>query len=129
MPCSVESNEASEPWCVHREARRVDSKGNRSLAASILFRAWQKEALEKLEAHVHSNFLAVATPGAGKTMFSLGAIRRALVARRVHRCVGVVPTQHLKLQWALAAEKFDIHIDPDWSAGEGALPSDVIFSK
>ncbi len=125
MPCSVESNEASEPWCVHGEARRVDSKGNRSLAASILFRAWQKEALEKLEAHVHSNFLAVATPGAGKTMFSLGAIRRALVARKVHRCVVVVPTQHLKLQWALAAEKFDIHIDPDWSAGEGALPSDV----
>lgn len=58
-------------------------------------------------------------------MFALWAIRRALVAREARRCVVVVPTQHLKLQWALAAEKFDIHIDPQWSAGEGALPSDV----
>ena len=74
---------------------------------------------------MHSNFLAVATPGAGKTTFALGAIRRALIAREVRRCVIVVPTQHLKLQWALAAEKLDIHLDPDWSAGDGALPSDV----
>jgi len=95
------------------------------LAAPIRFRTWQKEALAKLEARVHSSFLAVATPGAGKTMFALGAIRRALVAREARRCVVVVPTQHLKLQWALAAEEFDIHIDPEWSAGDGVLPSDV----
>ena len=95
------------------------------MAAPIRFRAWQKEALAKLEARVHSSFLAVATPGAGKTTFALGAIRRALVAREVRRCVVVVPTQHLKLQWALAAEKLDIHLDPDWSAGDGSLPSDV----
>ncbi|MCA9505954.1 MAG: DEAD/DEAH box helicase [Myxococcales bacterium] len=95
------------------------------MAAAIRFRAWQKEALAKLEARVHASFLAVATPGAGKTTFALGAIRRALVARQVRRCVVVVPTQHLKLQWALAAERFDIHLDPDWSAGDGALPSDV----
>ncbi len=95
------------------------------MAASIRFRAWQKEALAKLEARVHSSFLAVATPGAGKTTFALGAIRRALVARDVRRCVIVVPTQHLKLQWALAAEQLDIQLDPDWSAGDGTLPSDV----
>jgi superfamily II DNA or RNA helicase len=95
------------------------------LAAPIRFRAWQKEALAKLEARVHSSFLAVATPGAGKTTFALAAIRRALVAREVRRCVIVVPTAHLKLQWALSAEKLDIHIDPDWSAGDGTLPSDV----
>lgn len=95
------------------------------MAAPIRFRAWQKEALAKLEARVHSSFLAVATPGAGKTTFALAAIRRALVAREVRRCVIVVPTAHLKLQWALSAEKLDIHIDPDWSAGDGTLPSDV----
>lgn len=67
----------------------------------------------------------MATPGAGKTTFALAAIRQALVARQAHRCVVVVPTQHLKLQWAIAAERFDIHIDPDWSATDGALPSDV----
>jgi superfamily II DNA or RNA helicase len=95
------------------------------LAAPIRFRAWQKEALAKFDARVHSSFLAVATPGAGKTTFALAAIRRALVARQARRCVVVVPTQHLKLQWAIAAERFDIHIDPNWSSTDGALPSDV----
>ena len=95
------------------------------MAAPIRFRAWQKEALAKLESRVHASFLAVATPGAGKTTFALGAIRRALVRREVRRCVVVVPTQHLKLQWAIAAERFDIHLDPEWSSSDGTLPSDV----
>jgi len=95
------------------------------VTAPIRFRAWQKEALAKFEARVHSNFLAVATPGAGKTTFALAAVRRALVARQARFCVIVVPTQHLKVQWALAAERFDIHLDPDWSATDGSLPSDV----
>ena len=92
---------------------------------SIRLRAWQQEALQALEARRRSSFLAVATPGAGKTTFALAAVRRALVARHVRRVVVVVPTQHLKLQWADAAERFDIHLDPAWSAGDGALPSDV----
>lgn len=95
------------------------------MAVRIRFRAWQKEALSKLATHNHPNFLAVATPGAGKTTFALAAVRRALVARQARRFVVVVPTQHLKLQWALAAEKFDIHLDPEWSATDGRLPSDV----
>lgn len=95
------------------------------MAAPIRFRTWQREALAKLESRVHASFLAVATPGAGKTTFALGAVRRALVRREVTRCVVVVPTQHLKLQWALAAERFDIHLDPEWSAADGGLPSDV----
>lgn len=107
------------------EAPGASPKADKYLAAPIRFRAWQKQALSQLEAHSGPNFLAVATPGAGKTTFALAAVRRALVARRVRRFVVVVPTQHLKLQWALAAEKFDIHLDPEWSAGEGALPSDV----
>ena len=47
------------------------------------------------------------------------------MARQVRRCVIVVPTQHLKSQWAHAAERFHLHLDPEWSAGYGALPSDV----
>jgi superfamily II DNA or RNA helicase len=92
---------------------------------SIRLRAWQQEALAALEQRRRSSFLAVATPGAGKTTFALAAIRRALVARHVRRIVVVVPTQHLKTQWAEAAERFDVHLDPAWSAGDGALPSDV----
>ena len=67
----------------------------------------------------------MATPGAGKTMFALWAVVRALRSRRAGRVVVVVPTQHLKHQWAHAAEALQLHLDPDWSAGYGLLPSDV----
>jgi len=95
------------------------------LASAIRLRDWQRAALEKLDRCSARDFLAVATPGAGKTTFALTAVRRALAQRRVRRFVVVVPTQHLKLQWANAAERFDIHIDPDWSGADGGLPSDV----
>jgi superfamily II DNA or RNA helicase len=92
---------------------------------NLRLRPWQAEALAAFEAKGEADFLAVATPGAGKTNFALAAVCRALVARKARRVVVVVPTQHLKNQWALAAERFELHLDPDWSAGYGALPSDV----
>ena len=88
-------------------------------------RAWQRDALARFEASPSPNFLAVATPGAGKTTFALTAARRALVRRAIRRVVIVVPTQHLKFQWAHAAEKMDIHLDPEWNVGYGGLPSDA----
>jgi superfamily II DNA or RNA helicase len=92
---------------------------------ALRLRPWQREALAIFEERAGADFLAVATPGAGKTNFALAAVWRALTARTARRVVVVVPTQHLKVQWALAAERFDIHLDPDWSAGYGGLPSDV----
>ena len=83
-------------------------------------RVWQQEALQKFEEGDKASFLAVATPGAGKTTFALTAARRALLARRARRLVVVVPTQHLKQQWAHAAERLGLHLDPDWSPGYGA---------
>src|SRR4029077_9917817 len=91
----------------------------------LQLRAWQRDALARFEQSDAASFLVVATPGAGKTTFALAAVRRAMVARRVRRFVVVVPTQHLKIQWAQAAEQMDLHLDPDWSSGYGTLPSDV----
>jgi superfamily II DNA or RNA helicase len=88
-------------------------------------RAWQRDALARFEASASPNFLAVATPGAGKTTFALTAARRALLARAIRRVVVVVPTQHLKFQWAHAAERLDIHLDPEWNVGYGGLPADA----
>jgi superfamily II DNA or RNA helicase len=88
-------------------------------------RAWQRDALARFEASASPNFLAVATPGAGKTTFALTAARRALLARAIRRVVVVVPTQHLKFQWAHAAERLDIHLDPEWNVGYGGLPPDA----
>lgn len=95
------------------------------MANAFRLRSWQQVALRKLENCESKNFLTVATPGAGKTTFALTAARRALVSRRTRRIAVVVPTQHLKLQWAEAAERLDIHLDPDWSRSDGPLPSDV----
>jgi superfamily II DNA or RNA helicase len=47
------------------------------------------------------------------------------VSRAIRRVVVVVPTQHLKFQWAHAAERLDIHLDPEWNVGYGGLPPDA----
>ncbi|CAG0971951.1 hypothetical protein MYXO_01353 [Myxococcaceae bacterium] len=58
-------------------------------------RPWQEKALVRFESGTEPDFLAVATPGAGKTTFALEAAQRALAAGRVRRVVVVTPTQHL----------------------------------
>ena len=95
------------------------------MTSTVTLRPWQKAALERLAASTGPDFLAVATPGAGKTTFALTAARQALAADPGLRLVVVVPTAHLKIQWALAAAAFDIHLDWRWSTADGALPSDM----
>jgi superfamily II DNA or RNA helicase len=87
-------------------------------------RRWQAEALAKFEAKADPDFLAVATPGAGKTTFALMAARRTLIARRAARVVVIVPTAHLKVQWADAAEGFGLRLEPNWRSRE-KLPKDM----
>jgi superfamily II DNA or RNA helicase len=87
-------------------------------------RAWQTTALDRFEASRATDFLAVATPGAGKTTFALEAARRALAAGAVKRVLVVTPTQHLKRQWARAADAFGLALEPDWSS-RSALPADL----
>jgi superfamily II DNA or RNA helicase len=95
------------------------------MARSIRLRRWPKDALERLAAKAEPDFLAVATPGAGKTTFALTAVRQDLARHPHRRVVVVAPTQHLKTQWADAAAAFDLHLDPAWSAASGTLPADV----
>jgi superfamily II DNA or RNA helicase len=91
---------------------------------SLRLRRWQKEALDRFEQHVARDFLAVATPGAGKTTFALTAAVRDLAHHPHRRIVVVAPTQHLKHQWASAAASFGLHLEPEWSSGSG-FPSDM----
>jgi superfamily II DNA or RNA helicase len=94
-------------------------------------RPWQEKALADFESSQSPDFLAVATPGAGKTSFALSAARRALAAarasdeRRRARIVVVVPTEHLKTQWAQVADGFGLCLEPDWAESRGTLPADV----
>ena len=93
--------------------------------ATIRLRPWQRRALDRLAATDRPDFLAVATPGAGKTTFALTAAAQALAAARVERVIVVAPTQHLKHQWAAAADRLGLHLEPEWSARDGSLPADL----
>ncbi|WP_230689636.1 DEAD/DEAH box helicase [Catellatospora paridis] len=57
------------------------------------------------------DFLAVATPGAGKTTFALRIAAELLADGSVDAVTVVAPTEHLKLQWAQAAARVGIQLD------------------
>ncbi|CAN5919409.1 DEAD/DEAH box helicase [soil metagenome] len=91
---------------------------------SVRLRPWQARALDQFVGS-GVDFLAVATPGAGKTTFALAAALSDLASSPRRRVVVVAPTAHLKTQWAEAAARFDLHLDPAWSTSDGALPADM----
>lgn len=82
-------------------------------------RAWQAEALELYHEHAPQDFLTVATPGAGKTTFALRVAKDLLERREIKRVIVVAPTEHLKVQWADAASRVGIHLDPGNNAKRG----------
>ncbi|MFC5177682.1 DEAD/DEAH box helicase [Nocardioides taihuensis] len=89
-------------------------------------RAWQTAALESYRERSPRDFLAVATPGAGKTTFALTVAAELLGRRLVDRITIVAPTEHLKLQWAEAAARAGIPIDPAYAAGKGRTSQDYV---
>jgi len=82
-------------------------------------RAWQAEALELYRRQTPRDFLAVATPGAGKTTFALRLATELLESGTVRRVTVVAPTEHLKHQWADAAARVGIRIDPSFRNSQG----------
>ncbi|WP_405390502.1 DEAD/DEAH box helicase [Streptomyces sp. NBC_01102] len=80
-------------------------------------RAWQQGAMEKYVQEQPRDFLAVATPGAGKTTFALTLASWLLHHHVVQQITVVAPTEHLKKQWAEAAARIGIRLDPEYSAG------------
>lgn len=88
-------------------------------------RLWQREALAKYDAEPRKDFLVTATPGAGKTTFALTLAVGLLSRRVVDRVIVVAPTDHLRTQWAEAAERFGIALDPGLSNAVGPVPADL----
>lgn len=89
-------------------------------------RAWQHAAISAYVERQPRDFLAVATPGAGKTTFALTVASELLARRIVDRVVVVAPTEHLKVQWAEAAARVGIPLDPAYSAGAGRTSQDFV---
>lgn len=81
-------------------------------------RAWQAEALDRYFETEPRDFLAAATPGAGKTTFALRLAAELLARRAVDRITVVAPTEHLKRQWADAAHRAGIRLNPEFRNGQ-----------
>ena len=80
-----------------------------------VLRGWQRRAMVKYLAGQPRDFLAVATPGSGKTTFALRVAAELLSQRAVEQITVVVPTEHLKVQWARAAGGYGLALDPKFS--------------
>ena len=89
-------------------------------------RAWQTAALDTYFERNPRDFLAVATPGAGKTTFALTVAAELLARRVIDRITVVAPTEHLKTQWAEAAAKVGIPLDPEYSGRKGRTSGDFV---
>lgn len=87
----------------------VDAPSTRNL------RGWQRRALVRYLAARPRDYLLVATPGAGKTAFALRIAAELLADGTIERISVVVPTEHLKTQWAVAAAGVGLSLDPKFS--------------
>ena len=94
--------------------------------AAQRLRAWQQAAVDEYVRRDPRDFLTVATPGAGKTTYALLLAARLLERRVVERVIVVAPTEHLKTQWAQAAAKVGIPLDPGFSGAAGVTSSDYV---
>jgi superfamily II DNA or RNA helicase len=82
--------------------------------------------MERYFAEDPRDFLAVATPGAGKTTFALTVAAELLSRRVVDRVTVVAPTEHLKTQWADAAARAGIPVDPSYSSKLGRTSKEYV---
>lgn len=102
---------------------RSDSQHAQNAAERPL-REWQRRALTRYLATQPQDFMAVATPGAGKTAFGLRVAAELLADRTIESVVVITPTEHLKHQWAAAAAATGIPLDPDFRNADGMTSSD-----
>jgi superfamily II DNA or RNA helicase len=99
-------------------------------AASVLnpdlppLRGWQNAAYAEYFRVARRDFLLVATPGAGKTTYALTVAKELLTRREIVAVTIVTPTEHLKYQWAQAARRFGIAIDPSYRNAQGKAGAD-----
>lgn len=104
-------------------------KGSRMLREwpkSMDLRSWQKRGFKKFLASSNPNFLAVATPGSGKTRFALRIAHELFSTRRADRLIIVCHSEYLKSQWAEAAAECGIDITPEFENADGSFARDYL---
>jgi superfamily II DNA or RNA helicase len=103
-----------------------DAAGTQSVRDDLLvgLRGWQKDAYHEYFRTSRRDFLLVATPGAGKTTYALTVAAELLARREIASLTIVTPTEHLKHQWAQAAARFGVAIDPAYRNAQGRAGAD-----
>jgi superfamily II DNA or RNA helicase len=87
-------------------------------------RAWQEAALERVLARPSGDFLASATPAAGKTTFGLRVAHELMQRGLVRRVCVVAPTTHICRQWATDASRYGLDLEPGRRNADGPEPPD-----
>jgi superfamily II DNA or RNA helicase len=118
VPLPIEQRSASLAVSRPAETVAVAAFSRRPL------RVWQRRALARYLATAPRDFLAVATPGAGKTAFALRVAAELLADRTVHAVTVATPTEHLKHQWAAAAAEVGLALDPEFRNAMGGTSRD-----
>ncbi|MFN2560326.1 MAG: DEAD/DEAH box helicase [Jatrophihabitans sp.] len=89
-------------------------------------RAWQRDALDRyLSEPRRRDYLVTATPGSGKTTFALALARGLLDERAIDRVIVVCPTDHLRTQWADAADALGVPLDASLTNAVGPVRPDL----
>ena len=88
-------------------------------------RLWQQQALAQYIEANPKDFLVTATPGAGKTTFALALALHLMNKRAIDRVIVVVPTDHLRTQWADAASAVSLVLDPKLANADGPVRGDT----
>lgn len=124
------SNPALEPvappFVIQAKGRPRHENGHLPARADLLpaLRGWQREAWTAYFGRPRRDFLLAATPGAGKTLWALTIAAELLAKREIVALTVVTPTEHLKYQWAAAASRMGIALDPAYRNGQGKASAD-----
>jgi superfamily II DNA or RNA helicase len=123
-----------QPWSAHGATDVINGQAlcpscNLAKGSKVTYpnyplplREWQEDALVAFVDH-GGDFLVMACPGAGKTTFALAAARK-LIDANFQQVIVVVPTSHLRSQWASAAQSFGIDLDYAFTNGNTVLAND-----
>ncbi len=114
----------SEDDSVRRPARPPERPVKTLPPWTAPLREWQRRALSAVLSHPTVDFLAMATPAAGKTRFALRVAHEFMTSGAALRILVVCPTNHLRTQWSDAAGKMGLQLDPALTNEQGLEASD-----
>lgn len=113
-----------DPLCPPCNQKKGTTMPNGTMTMTL--RDWQRQALDLYrDPAPPTNFLAVATPGAGKTRWAATVLDGLLGSGAVKQIVIVVPSTRLREQWATSLyASHSIALNPSWANHHGRWTAD-----